>query len=483
MRLFLLILVGSASLQACPFASGSYKKIPPKESCRLKTFDQKKLSYRKLEFAALKRYQKQYEKEGFDLQRDLIEFSKIKQPFTKELFVLLSFLDAPPSQLPVKIYSRYVLSLRRLCLLKEAQIDLPDSWKQRVEALCQIHFEMPLDSSLEEASFFEKSLALYEAPQKYNEISVEEMNQFFSTSFQLSPFEKWLSALKRYFRRSFVKEWDPALESLRFSWGHFDDSQKELQVLRMGCPITSKGTKSQIDPLFQTYLKTLQKRGKKHLYINLMNQINPGWEKKASLLLKEFALSQENLEYVSFPYNGPFYQQESLTPLFALSFIEDFKSHLLNNEQGFDFPKALAQDPCFQKGVEKVLHTLHKESFGSKETLTQRERWQFIDLAYAHLFTLILETLKVDSVNWTCRHGIDRAMSAFTLFEALHEEPVARSIKRSLLFSYLPSFLFYSRPMVPYHAVRTLAALEKLEETQKPSPTWIGRFESSMFSF
>ncbi len=479
--IYIFVFLCAFSLNACPFASGSYKRIPKKDRLFKSVQFKRSLHFDKMASGALLSYLSEFEKQGFSLCNDLKYLESVDLTLASNLKNLFKIVQNSQSSFRSKSYCNYLFSLRHVCQYVNDTKFSDLKLKETVHLLSRIHFEADLKHSLDEIIFFEKVVAAYPAPKKYNELSIEELNHFFSDSLNLKPSEKWLEGIRRYLQRSLLKEWDSALISLRFCWGYFESQAKQVKVLRMGCPVMLQNNRHRVDPIFMTYLDALRDQKKKHLYINLMNQTQSGWEKKASLLLKEISQQsdfRDSFFYISLPYNGPFYQQESLSPRYANEFIQEFKKLILKHENGFYFPPIISENIDFESDVEYLLKDTHSKFFQNKQSLTQKERWQFIDLIYAHLSSYSMQKLDIDSVNWTCRHGIDRAMSAFTVFERLHQRESKESLKHSIFYAYMPSFLFYSRAPACYHAMRTLAALDKIEEQGALNLNWTSHFNT-----
>lgn len=189
-----------------------------------------------------------------------------------------------------------------------------------------------------------------------------------------------------------------------------------IPVIRMGTP-TFEGfcapitEVAAVTPEFLGFLEAYQSSGKKHLYINLQNR-NPSWigRNEAPRCRVLEALSKEypeTIQVITLAKNTSFYSQEGLykdlsdAALFKSAFLKE----LFHHEGGFFFGSLITSDKIFIELLDKV----HKEIFNEKETLKREERLAFIELFHLEVEKYCIDHFKPDTLNISCKDGIDRA--------------------------------------------------------------------------
>ncbi|MCB1108786.1 MAG: hypothetical protein KDK44_03940, partial [Chlamydiia bacterium] len=184
--------------------------------------------------------------------------------------------------------------------------------------------------------------------------------------------------------------------------------------LRMPSPTAQRYIqKAEITQEFQAFIRQLasHKRGDQHLIINLQDRTS--WEEHARCEALEkaqgYAELANNLVVVTLPKYTDFYHQSDI--YLQVSNADDFLSLVLEQvksgeECGFFFPSTfpLKQAVAF---TEKALPIIHKLFFASKNTLTRKNRLDFLEIFY-HLLTLkIIEEIQPHSLSFTCKDAVD----------------------------------------------------------------------------
>lgn len=192
-----------------------------------------------------------------------------------------------------------------------------------------------------------------------------------------------------------------------------DNVSKPVTLLRMGTP-TAEGfwERAAIIPEFRAYLEALKMQGKKHLYISLQNEAvqKVGTETQRNDALKHLAMQYPGtFDVVVLAQDSAFYKQKDPLDKSAASFMREFEGQIMGEGTGFYFPSKWKSDPAFQAIIKNALTRVHHEVFNGKDPLTQQERKDFIEIAYAYLEPELMRYCGSDSCNISCKDAIDRA--------------------------------------------------------------------------
>lgn len=364
-------------------------------------------------------------------------------------------------------YQRCTKSLRRVIELSKF-LSFKEKWHEKMQSLLlelcsaryyRTHF-YAFGRQLLEELFFSLSFS------GSNQSSKEHFSNFdFLEESHLIENSGPLIFLERDFRKfdefTLKRKFDSHsynLPSLLYTIAFFGEKGiKRIKMVRMGSPTRESWfEKPRIIEEFQGFLTHLQRQGKRHLYVN--KQKTWGEEGRRSEKIKELELSNEHFFCVCLPSDGDFYHQSGRFE--NVNQMEVFKplfSKMLREKINFGYyhlPKCWREDPEFCKGLRRVIDEVHALYFESKEELNPKERQLFIDLSYTHLILYFLKYSEVDSVNITCRDGIDRAgceqsklLYYFQISLGIEEETVAHEELQFLL--HVPVYLAKSRPIVP----------------------------------
>ncbi len=477
---FLIVLTLQCSvLVTCPFASGRkhFEREAP-EALSTLSVDSKKIKahFENSYSIALMQLRSDYESQGHSIENQIALINERIESSSdaKALLPLknaLSLLKIEPDLVNQADYINFIRELRRATTYLDQEALQCSFCTKIIRDLSELHFRLNLNQSEMGYDFFFNLL-----PEKYQALKAEnlnvrelnrEINQIFPKRSPSLILQK-MSRKAHYF--SFMN-WDPAFYSVRSQLAELYIDNRCVSVLRMGCPIMGSNSSPKVDPLFLSYLKVLKNKGEKHLYINNQNIVRRGSEKKSSNLLNALAHQEEyqtTFYFITLPYNSTFYKQENLGRVQAQTFINLFAQHIQLNEEGFYFPETLRAKESFKAYLRTLFEMVHKTYFDEADFLVQRERSQFIDIAYAYIAHYLIEDLKIDSVNWTCKHGIDRAMSAFSVFDKLLKSHLEEksSLESTLYISYWPAMAYYHRPPDINRTIRALSAIEKLSEAK-----------------
>ncbi|MCH9633687.1 MAG: hypothetical protein S4CHLAM7_04190 [Chlamydiae bacterium] len=231
----------------------------------------------------------------------------------------------------------------------------------------------------------------------------------------------------------------------------------KVKMVRMGCPTRESWIeKPKVIGEFEGFLAKLQLENKSHIYIN--KQKTWGDEGKRSREVKALESRYNNFSCVCIPSDGDFYFQQGRFQ--NLRCMDQFKMVFYRmlfeqiNSGYYYLPTQWKKDPLFQKGVRQVIEEVHTLYYSSKNELESAERSIFIDLTYTHLILYFLQYSSCQSINITCRDGIDRAgceqSKLLYYFQvALGIEEELESAKELQFVHHFPVYQAKSRAIVP----------------------------------
>ncbi|MCH9631796.1 MAG: hypothetical protein S4CHLAM6_01140 [Chlamydiae bacterium] len=229
-----------------------------------------------------------------------------------------------------------------------------------------------------------------------------------------------------------------------------------IKMVRMGSPTCEfLGKTPHVIEEFKGFLKVLKSENKNHLYIN--KQRTWGKEGQRSFAIKSLEGKFENFFCMCLPSDGAFYyQQMSYSHQNDSNMFKETFYDLLVGKQArgyYHFPQQWLENEDFCKGMKAVIEFVHSTYFDMKNKLTIPERRYFIDHVYTQLIIYCLQNFEIDSVNITCRDGIDRAgceqtklLYYFQISLGIEEE-VDSKIERQFLM-HIPPYLAKNRPIV-----------------------------------
>lgn len=205
-------------------------------------------------------------------------------------------------------------------------------------------------------------------------------------------------------------------------------------LLRMGQPMIRRNgplkwiAKSHPSPEFLEFIQGQ----KSHLYVNLMKR--DGNEGLLSHSIEKLGDTIPNLIIVTLDKNSDFYHQNvSLKADFKTEFLNE----LLKEEGNYFFPKDFPREELIQ-----VLLNVQERYFSGNTPVTKDERRDFIELSYIVLLDRLVEKYHPETMNITCKQGIDRAPSLIALWLYRHKTHSDQEIAVQLL---APPLLFHNR--------------------------------------
>ncbi len=347
---------------------------------------------------------------------DTLEFEVNNQPL---LAAFRCIQEAPSSSAKdaKTLYRNFLQDLRSAVMStvgKEAEI---------ASALCRAHFAIDIKGTTVGTQFTDNILR-ENKPFSIQELDAERLHATMKEGMTGTTTTMKLAQLGQKLDANLpINSWDPASYSVRSKLAEIVISGKPRTFLRTACPVVGSNSEPEIDPLFIGMLRALKAEGKKYLYINnqstgdgdsRFNESKLEGNRVAALRGLSNDLEFKGMFHVvSFAHDSTFYKggDEELNVL---------KSALLNNlrkgTEGYFLPEVISQDPRqtieLHKKMDAAIESIHAKYFPGKENLTvlsPKERKEFLHIAYAAIGKIIIETLDIDTLNITCKDGVDRA--------------------------------------------------------------------------
>lgn len=248
---------------------------------------------------------------------------------------------------------------------------------------------------------------------------------------------------------------------------------KKTHVMRIPSPTRqSIIKKAEISDEFLGFLRSLTGEKKRHLIVNLQDRTS--WKEFArARALEALQLNAEfnhQLVVMTLPKDTDFYHQtnEYLNLNKAEEFLKAFKDQIESSEEcGYFFPPSLKKNEIV-RFAENAFPLIHELFFHGKNSLTRRNREDFIEIFYQFLTLKCIDMLEPTSLSFTCKDAIDTgpaATGAFYGFLQLMNGNFAtkepQDFWRYLL--YTPALFIRERAIDPERFNRTLSALERFD--------------------
>ncbi len=254
-----------------------------------------------------------------------------------------------------------------------------------------------------------------------------------------------------------------------------DRNGMPIEILRIPSPTRqSYIQKAEVLDEFRGFLRSYQtaKPARCHLMINLQDRTT--W--KESSRCRALEGMQKNAEFnavftlLTLPKSTDFYYQnaEYLNLNQAHDFITALLDQLKDAEQcGFTLPPQFKHE-ALNRFAEKALPFIHRAFFEKKNSLTRRNREDFIEIFYHFLILKVIDEIEPASISFTCKDAIDTGAalnaSFFAFIKLLTADLNDRADQdyfRWLL--YTPALFIRERAIDPERLNRTLSALERVD--------------------
>jgi hypothetical protein len=254
---------------------------------------------------------------------------------------------------------------------------------------------------------------------------------------------------------------------------------KKIDVLRIPSPTRqSLIHKVEVVDEFRGFLRSLTQESpvRKHLMINLQDRTS--WkEYSRSRALETLQMNAEfnhQLIVLTVPKDTDFYHQnnEYLNLNKAEDFLKVFASQLANPEEcGYFLPQQLKKTEL-TRFTEMALPLIHENFFHSKNTLTRRNREDFIEIFYQFLILKCIDILEPNSISFTCKDAIDTGAASngtFYGFIKLLTGDFSAKEEQDFLrwLFYTPALFIRERAIQPGCLNRSISVLEKVDIEMK----------------
>lgn len=251
--------------------------------------------------------------------------------------------------------------------------------------------------------------------------------------------------------------------------------EKKIDILRIPSP-TRQGLINKVEVVdeFRGFLRSLalETTPKKHMIVNLQDRTS--WlEYSRSRALETLQLNAEfshQLIVLTLPKQTDFYYQnnEYLNLNKAEDFIKAFQEQLATPEEcGYFLPPQLKLIELTRFG-DLALPAIHEYFFHGKNTLTRRNREDFIEIFYQFLILKCVDLLEPSSLSFTCKDAIDTGAAEQATFYGFIQlltgdfsEKSEQDFLRWLL--YTPALFIRERPIDPERFNRAISALERID--------------------
>lgn len=270
--------------------------------------------------------------------------------------------------------------------------------------------------------------------------------------------------------------WDPlSLYNFPSTQFTFSNEKMHVTVLRIPCPVQQHYIhKAEVTKEFEGFLRFYRQELKpdRHLLVNLQNRTS--WEEFARCASIEStglkAEHYETLHVLGLSKDSPFYLQDDEYQQMggAPVFMESFAKQLASREEcGFYIPDTIPKEEL-EKFTEKALGEIHDLFFDGRAALSRKERLIFIEIFYVYYVLKAIESLKIDSVSFTCKDALDTGVAQTAVFYGfLHMLSTSKAwTKKDLDFFlwlvYEPALLVRDRPIQQIRFKRALTTLEEI---------------------
>ncbi len=254
-----------------------------------------------------------------------------------------------------------------------------------------------------------------------------------------------------------------------------DRRGKKIAILRIPSPTRQSFiNKVEIIDEFRGFLRSLanEKHPGKHLIVNLQDRTS--WKEYArSRALETLQMNAEfnqQLFVITLPMDTDFYHQnnEYLNLNKADDFLKAFKDQLESaSECGFFFPPQM-KPAEFIRFAEKAFPAIHELFFHNKNSLTRRNREDFIEIFYQFFVLKCIDLFEPDSISFTCKDAVDTGAAATGLFYGflkLLTGDFSKKEEQDFLrwLIYTPALFIRERGIDPQRLGRALSALERID--------------------
>ncbi len=358
-----------------------------------------------------------------------------------------------------------------------------------VHALSRSFFERAGGIKLETIGLIHRTMRRGEEEKKKNKEQLLKgetlWNQFmlddekvrtFLAKFPNGPLFKILDLIREETEEDVNIPFDPiGQQNLPSQLFYIEKQDKKIEVLRLPSPTRQfLINKVEIVDEFRGFLRSLaqEKKVKKHLIINLQDRTS--WKEfarcRALETLQMNAEFNQHLLVMTIPKETDFYYQnnEYLNLNRADEFLKTFLKILESNEDfGYFLPAQLKKTELIRFS-EIALPLIHEFFFHGKNSLTRRNREDFIEIFNQFFILKCIDMIKPNSISFTCKDAIDTSAAAVGCFYGFikllssdFNKKETQDFLRYLL--YAPALFIRERAIDPERFNRCISALERMD--------------------
>lgn len=311
----------------------------------------------------------------------------------------------------------------------------------------------------------------------WNQFSIDdEKMRTFLSKFPNGPLFKILDIVREEEAEDVNIPFDPiGQENLPLSLFQIERNGKKADVLHLPSPTKQAFiNKVEVVDEFKGFLRSLitDRQKKTHLIINLQDRTS--WKEFSRCqMLEKLQMNAEfnsQLVVMTLPKDTDFYYQnnEYLKLSDAQEFVKVFLEQLTSTEDsGFFLPPQLKKTDL-TRFSEIALGLIHQLFFDNKNTLTRRNREDFIEIFYQFFLLKCIEMVNPNSISFTCKDAIDTGSAETASFYGFlkllnsdFSEKTEQDFLRWLL--YTPALFIRERGVDPERFNRTISMLERFD--------------------
>lgn len=314
------------------------------------------------------------------------------------------------------------------------------------------------------------------------------------SKFPNGPLFKILDLIREEQEEDAIVPFDPmGQENLPSRVYEVERKGKKIHVLRLPSPTRQALiNKVEIADEFRAFLRALSLETpiRKHLLINLQDRTS--WKEYArSRALEQLQFNAEfnhQLLVITLPKSTDFYYQnnEYLNLNQAEEFLKVFQEQLAAPEEcGFFFPPQLKQTEL-NRFVDQVLPAIHEHFFHGKNSLTRRNREDFVEIFYQFLILKCIDLFDPNSVSFTCKDAIDTGAAEQATFYGFIKLLTGGSFAKEeqdflRWLLYTPALFIRERGIDVERFNRVISALERLDGEMNENGKQIIKVFSEMY--
>ena len=276
--------------------------------------------------------------------------------------------------------------------------------------------------------------------------------------------ESWWIRGTSFFRPSFKPSLKTSLATVR----HYLYTHDKLPIeLRLGTQAQNHQNKPRISPLFERFLLAQRRQSSgesiiTHLYINKLGRdpiardyVQRSFEKNLTQVLEDLELTHSNMALITLPADKGLIQQRHLTEHQATLNMTEVENQLIGIATGKPDLGIAIQDFYISDRVRRLIfgtnklgmldkdkqkaklhecftQSLKRMNIETNEKISPAQRQAlWIDFINYELPTLILDKLKPNYFNFSCKDGIDRAGAASAYFNLISSIKAGQMMDRT----------------------------------------------------